>query len=107
MGEIIKFLLWFVGNKPNWLTANGRDRIAHITEEHGGEGVHAQRFCTRTEFFRLLHSCDVSPVLLLGEVTPHGVMEYAMGHHHIWGGQGYLSKSAYGTIRAAIFRDLS
>ena len=53
--------------------------------------------------FGLLHSCDESPVLLLGEVTPHGVMEYAMGCHHIQGRQGYLSKSAHGTIRAAVF----
>ena len=58
--------------------ANGRDCIANITEEHGGEGVHAQRSHTRTEVFGLLHSCDESPVLLLGEVTPHGIMEYAM-----------------------------
>ena len=72
-------------------------------EEHGGEGVHAWRSHTRTEFLGLLHSCDESPVLLLGEVTPHGVMEYAMGHHHLWGRQGYLSKSAYGTIHAMVF----
>ena len=58
-------------------------------EEHGGEGVHAWRSRTHTEFLGLLHSCDESPVLLLGEVTPHGVMEYAMGHHHLWGRQGY------------------
>ena len=102
VGEINKFLLWCVGNKPNWLMADGRDRIAHITEEHGGEGVHAQRSCTHTEFFRLLHSCDESPVLLLGDMTPHGVMEYAMGCCCIWGRQGYLSKSAYGTICAAV-----
>ena len=83
--------------------ADGTDCIAHIVEEHGGEGVCAWRSHTRTEFFRLLHSCAESPVLLLGEVTPHGVMEYAMGHCHIWGGQGYLSKSAYGTIHAVVF----
>ena len=103
MGEIIKFLVWCVGNKPNWLTDNGRDQIAHITEEHGGEGVRAWRSCTHTEFLGLLHSCNESPVLLLGEVTPHGIMEYAMGRHHLWGGQGYLSKSAYGQICAAVF----
>ena len=56
-----------------------------------------------SEFLGLLHSCDESPVLLLSEVTPHGIMEYASGHCHIWGGQGYLSKSAYGTICAAAF----
>ena len=103
MGEIIKFLVWCVGNKPNWLMDDGRDCIAHIMEEHGGEGVCAQRSCTRTEFLRLLRSCDESPVLLLGEVTPCGVMEYAMGCCHLWGGQGYLSKSAYGTICAPFF----
>ena len=103
MGEIIKFLVWCVGNKPNSLKDDGRDHIAHIMEEHGGEGVRAWRSHTGTEFFRLLCSCDESPVLLLGEVTPHGVMEYAMGRHHLWGGQGYLSKSAYGTICAAVF----
>ena len=102
-GEIMKFLLWCVENKPNWLAADGTDCIAHIMEEHGGEGVCAWRSHTHTEFFGLLCSCDESPVLLLGEVTLHGVMEYAMGCHHIWGGQGYLSKSAYGTIRAAVF----
>ena len=37
IGEIIKFLLWCVGHKPNWLTADGRDCIAHMMEEHGGE----------------------------------------------------------------------
>ena len=103
MGEIMKFLLWCVENKPNWLMADGTDCIASIMEEHGGEGVCAQRSHTHTELFGLLHSCDESPVLLLGEVTPHGIMEYAMGHRHIWGRQGYLSKSAYGTFRAAVF----
>ena len=102
MGEIMKFLLWCVENKPNWLTTDGTYHIAHIMEENGGEGVHAWRSHTRTEFFGLLHSCDESSVLLLGEVTPCNVMEYAMGHHHIWGGQGYLSKSAYGSIHAAV-----
>ena len=72
-------------------------------EEHGGEGVHAQRSCTHIKFLRLLRSCDESPVLLLGEVTPCGIMEYAMGHCCLWGGQGYLSKSAYGQIHAAVF----
>ena len=73
MGEIIKFLLWCVENKLNWLTANGTDHIAHIIEEHGGEGVHAWRSHTHTEFFGLLHSCDESPVLLLGEGWQNGV----------------------------------
>ena len=50
VGEIIKFLVWCVGNKPNWLTDDGRDCIAHITEEHGGECVHARRSHTHTEF---------------------------------------------------------
>ena len=89
VGEIMKFLLWCVGHKPNWLMADGTDHIAHIMEEHGGEGVHAQRSHTHTEFIGLLYSCDESPVLLLGEVTPHGLMEYAMCCHHIQGGQGY------------------
>ena len=93
---------WCVGNKPNWLTDNGRDQIAHITEEHGGEGVHARRSRTRAVFLRLLCSCDESPVLLLGEVTPRGIMEFAMGRRRVRGGQGYLSKSAYGQICAAV-----
>ena len=101
VGEIMKFILWCGENKPNWLMANGTDHIARIMEEHGGEGVHTQRSHTHTEGFGLLCSCDESPVLLLGEMTPHGVMEYAMGHCHIWSRQGYLSKSAYGTIHAA------
>ena len=102
-GEIMKFLLWCVENKPNWLMADGTDCIAHIMEEHAGEGVCAWRSHTCTEVSGFLHSCDESPVLLLGEVTPHGIMEYAIGHHHIWGSQGYLSKSAYVIICAAVF----
>ena len=103
VGEIMKFLLWCGENKPNWLMADGTDHIAHIMDEHGGEGVHALRSRNHTEFLGLLHSCDESPVLLLGEVTPCCIMEYAMGHCCIQGGQGYLSKSAYGTIHAAVF----
>ena len=38
----MKFLLWYVENKLNWLMADGTDCITHIMEEHGGEGVHAQ-----------------------------------------------------------------
>ena len=91
VGEIIKFLVWCVGNKPNWLTDDGRDCIAHIMEEHGGEDVHAWRSHTRTEFLGLLCSCDESPVSLLGEVSLHGVMEYAMSHRHLRGMQGYIS----------------
>ena len=103
VGEIIKFIVWCARNKRNWLTDDGRDCIVHITEKHGGEGVCALRSHTCTEFLGLLHSCDESPILLFDELTPHGVMEYAMGHHRLWGGLGYLSKSAYGTIRAADF----
>ena len=99
----MKILLWCVENEPNWLMADGTDRIAHIMEEHGGEGVCVWGSRTCTEVFGLLHSCDESPVLLLGDVTPHGIMEYAMGRHRIWGRQGYLSKSAYGTIHVAVF----
>ena len=51
VGEIMKFLLWCVENKPSWLMANGTDHIAHIMEEHGGEGVHAQRSCTCQSFW--------------------------------------------------------
>ena len=50
-------------------------------EEQGGEGVRAQRSRTRAAFLGLLRACDESPVLLLGEVTPRGVMEFAMGRH--------------------------
>ena len=50
VGEIMKFLLWCVENKPSWLTADGTDRIPHIMEEHGGEGVCDWRSHTRTEF---------------------------------------------------------
>ena len=76
--EIMKFLPWCVENKPNWLMADRTDHIGHIMDEHGGEGVHAQRSHTCTEFFGLLCSFDESRVLLLGEVTPHGIVEYAM-----------------------------
>ena len=72
-------------------------------EEHGGEGVRAWRSCTHTEFFGLLHSCDEPPVLLLDEVTHRCIMEFAMGHCCIWGGQEYLSKSTYGPICAVVF----
>ena len=82
---------------------DGRDQIAHITEEHGGDGVRAWRSRTRAAFLGLLHSCDESPVLLLGEVTPRGIMEYAMGCRRLQGRQGYLSKSAYGQICATVF----
>ena len=58
-------------------------------EEHGGEGIHAWRSHTHAEFLGLLHSCDEFPVILLGEVTPHGVKEYAMGCHHLRARQGY------------------
>ena len=58
VGEIMKYLWWCVENKPNWLMADGTDHIAHIMEEHGWEGVHAQRSCTGTEVFGLLRSCD-------------------------------------------------
>ena len=50
-GEIMKFLLWCVENKRNWLTADGTDRNAHIKEEHGGEGVCAQRSHTHIDLF--------------------------------------------------------
>ena len=62
VGEIMKFLLWCVENEPNWLMADGTDHIAHIMEEHGGEGVCAwrSRTRTRTEVFGHLHSCDES-----------------------------------------------
>ena len=49
--EIMKFLLLCVENKPNWLMADGTDHIAHIMEEHGGEGVHAQRSYVMNHLF--------------------------------------------------------
>ena len=35
VGAIMKFLLWCVENKPNWLMADGTDCIAHVMEGRG------------------------------------------------------------------------
>ena len=56
----------------------------------------------RQQIKSLLRAADTNPVLTVAAITPLGYMSYVVSRRH-QGHGGYLSKSAYGSIRAALF----
>ena len=102
MSEIIKFLVWCRSDKPDWLHPPATARLDAILQRWDNERMRAYNTRMRQQIKSLLQAADTNPVLTVEAITPLGYMSYVMLRRH-QGHGGYLSKSAYGSIRAALF----
>ena len=102
MSEIIKFLVWCRSNKPDWLHPLATARLDAILQRQDNERMRAYNTRMWQQIKSLLQAADTNPVLTVAAITPLGYMSYVMSCRH-QGHGGYLSKSAYGSIRAALF----
>ena len=100
--KILKFLNWCRENKPNWLQAVALLWLDEIQTR--APNTHARAFKARVQeaLKVLLRNAREEPILCIADVTAEGFMEYIMSCHNAFNGR-YLSKSAYGNLRAALF----
>ena len=100
--EILKFLNWCRENKPNWLQAVALLQLDEIQTRAPNEHVCAFKARVQEALKVLLRNAREEPILCIADATAEGFMEYIMSRHNAFNGR-YLSKSAYGNLRAALF----
>ena len=100
--EILKFLNWCRENKPNWLQAVILLRLDEIKTRGPNERVRAFKARVQDALKVLLQNAREEPILHIAAITAEGFMEYIMSRRNVFNGR-YLSKSAYGNHRAALF----
>ena len=100
--EILKFLNWCRENKPNWLQSVALLRLDEIQTRAPNECVRAFKARVQEALKILLRNAREEPILRIDVITAEGFMEYIMSHRNTISGR-YLSKSAYGNLRAALF----
>ena len=100
--EILKFLNWCKENKCNWLQAVTLLRLDEIQTRAPNECVHAFKARVQEALKVLLRNAREEPILCIAAITAEGFIEYIMSRRNAFNGR-YLSKSAYGNLRAALF----
>jgi len=104
INDNLSFLNWSLNSGGNFdcLTVYGKDQLAAIQILRNGEQSRAFNARVRSEFKALLRNAHEEPIVNLDRITPDGYMEYLVSLHHLGRG-GYLSKSSYGSKRAALY----
>ena len=77
-------------------------RLDEIQTRAPNERVHAFKARVQEALKILLRNAREEPILRIDVITAEGFMEYIMSCHNAFNGC-YLSKSAYGNLRAALF----
>ena len=102
IGDIVAFLLWTNEHETEWLTHYGKGRLRNITRQRPGEAVRQRNKRVKLQVRALLREAENNPLIHLEAITAERFMNYVMSLRQIQNG-GYLSKSAYGNKRSALF----
>ena len=100
--DIMQFLSWSVINKPEWVTDYGKARLQYIFVERANERARARSKRIRLQMKVLLRQCEGSPIMEVDLIRPREYMDFVLSLRHNRHG-GYLSKSAYGSKRSALY----
>ena len=101
LSDILNFLQWVIANEKDWLTEYGSTHLDVILQEVDNEGVRAYHGRCINSLKGLLRESFVRPIVQIHCVTPSRYMEYIITLSARNG--GFLSKSAYGNKRSALF----
>jgi hypothetical protein len=102
VGDLTAFLKWVVHNENGWLTEHGRTRLAEAEVRREDETLRHHRTRKIIEMKALLRDSFDHPVVQVSEITASRYMDFVLSIT----GKGnirYLSKSAYGNKRSALF----
>ena len=102
IGDIVSFLLWLKNNEVAWLTEYGISRLRNVVRQRVGERVRIRNRRVKLQVKALLREAELAPLVHLDAITAERFMQYVMSLRHTRNG-GYLSKSAYGNKRSALF----
>ena len=100
--EILKFLNWCRENTPNWLQSVALLRLDEIQTRAPNKRVCAFKARVQEALKILLQNAREEPILRIDDITAEGFMKYIMSCRNMFNGC-YLSKSACGNLRAALF----
>ena len=101
-GEILKLIRWCQDLKPEWIHPLATQHLAIMFERRNGERVRMYNARVLRQLRLLLRRAKDDPVFNLEAITPEGFMAYIISKRNGRTGR-YLSKSAYGNLRAALF----
>ena len=102
IGDILGFLSWCrVNDMADWLTDLCKLELDSFVRREN-ESLHVHRARVRLAMKNLLRNAHSDPLCHLELITPDGYMRHIISLRHRRNG-GYLTKSAYGNKRAALF----
>ena len=102
IGDIVSFLVWVKQNESDWLTNYGERRISQILRTRQGESERIRSRRVKLQVKSLLREAEVHPIVELEAITAESFMGYVMTLRN-QRTNSYLSKSAYGNKRSALF----
>jgi hypothetical protein len=100
--ENFVFLHYLRANKPSALTQDGLLLLYEIEQSVPGGSTRAMLTRNRAVFEEALRNAGDVPLIVEDEITPRLYMEYIAGLRNNRS-RGYLSASAYGVKRSALF----
>jgi hypothetical protein len=100
--EIFTFLQWLRFNEPNVLTQCARDLFLYYEAKNPNTNAQRILFVHRQHFETALRNADTIALIKEDQITPHMYMNYCRTLRHRRN-RTYLSKSAYGVKRSALF----
>jgi hypothetical protein len=102
VSEIFSFLLWLKTYQPQVLTLHGLEVISSYLIESPNLSRDKLLGRYRSQFGDILRNADENGIIMLDLITPDLYMNYCRTLRHTRN-RTYLSRSAYGVKRAALF----
>ena len=102
VGEILNYLSWCYDHETDLLTDYGKSVVMNLKIRREDESLRAFKIRRKKDLKVLLHSCCDHAIIEVEHLQPKRYMEYILQLRHSSNGH-YLSKSAYGNRRSALF----
>lgn len=100
ISDLLQFLQWVHTNENQWLTPNGNERLTDIYVQQENENARQHRARKMENFTNLLRDACAEPIVYLDRIVPSKYLNFILTLHH---NRPFLSKSSYGSKRAALF----
>jgi hypothetical protein len=98
--DLVQFLQWVHTNENHWLTEHGNEELTALYVQQEHENARQHRTRKQRGVATLLRNAYQEPIVHLERIVPSQYMNYLLTLRR---DNHFLSKSAYGSKRAALF----
>jgi hypothetical protein len=98
--DLVQFLQWVHTNENHWLTDYGNEELTNLYVQHEHENARQHRARKVNGVATLLRNSYQEPIVHLERIVPSKYVNFVLTLHR---NNRFLSRSAYGSKRAALF----